>query len=63
MLNTTIEKIVITILISIIIVGGYISVKAHRTLDTFQEMYYDAPVTVETENIAWGNYRVQLVVK
>ena len=51
MLNTTIEKIVIILVISIIIIGGYISVKANQTLDMFEEMYYDAP-TVETENIA-----------
>jgi len=48
---TTIEKIVIILVISIIIIGGYISVKANRTLDSFQEMYYDAP-TIETDNIA-----------
>ena len=49
---TTTEKIIIIVLIAIIIAGGYISGKANRTLDTFQEMYYDAPVTVDTENLA-----------
>ena len=51
MLNTTIEKIVIGIVVLIIIAGGFISFRANQTLDMFEEMYYDGP-TVETEHIA-----------
>ncbi|MDA8897601.1 hypothetical protein N9I83_01045 [bacterium] len=51
MSNTTIEKIVIILVISLIIIGGYISVKSNQTLNMFEEMYYDAP-TIETEDIA-----------
>ena len=51
MFNSIVEKVIIVMLISIIMIGGYISFEANNTLDDIQEMYFDDPQNEEIENI------------
>tara|TARA_Y100000385_G_C12830697_1_gene524391 strand:- start:547 stop:705 length:159 start_codon:yes stop_codon:yes gene_type:complete len=52
MFNSIVEKVIIVMLISIIMIGSYISFKANNTLDNIQEMYFDDPQNEQTNNIA-----------
>ena len=53
MFDSIIEKVLISIVISIILLGTFVSFKANSTLDNIQDMYFDAPTNEDTKNIVW----------
>jgi hypothetical protein len=52
MFNSIIEKVLIGIVLSIILLGSYVSFKANNTLNDIQDMYFDAPINKKNEHIA-----------